>query len=376
MNFAIDWLNVVRVVSILGAVQGFILFLLLFQKRKNKSMFYLSFFLLSFSFFIGTYAEPTFELYLSYPYLPVLLDFLPFFQTPMVYLYFYHTIFKDKRQRFPVIIHLLPAILDIVLVHAWYLTGDSENFREILYQSFFESPHPVVWVSSLAKYTSGIIYSVLILGIIYGFKQKYSFSSKNRQQQKWLFAGAFAHAFCWLLVIITGIVIYNYKMDHSIVKAFILFELVSFTITMYIIAFFAFRYPNLFPEVQARSKIAQKLNLDNEKFSYIERQLENLMKRKFHYLDETASLQSTAKRLGIHANVLSYIVNEKFGKNFSEYINDLRLDHFIGLLKIDNGSTLLRLAFDSGFASKTTFNLSFKKRFNIAPGEYLNPRKI
>ena len=76
------------------------------------------------------------------------------------------------------------------------------------------------------------------------------------------------------------------------------------------------------------------------------------------YLDSSLSLRSFAEQIKIHPNQLSWLLNASFGKNFNEYINHYRIETFKSLAKNPQNSniTIMGLAYDSGFNSKTAFN--------------------
>jgi AraC-like DNA-binding protein len=70
---------------------------------------------------------------------------------------------------------------------------------------------------------------------------------------------------------------------------------------------------------------------------------------------------------------MSYLINSGFGENFFQFINKYRVERAKELLNIDKLSkySILGIAFESGFNSKTTFNTTFKKFTNQTPSEYL-----
>ncbi|MBC7935667.1 MAG: AraC family transcriptional regulator [Rhizobacter sp.] len=78
-------------------------------------------------------------------------------------------------------------------------------------------------------------------------------------------------------------------------------------------------------------------------------------------------------QLSCTVHFLSKIINEQFGKNFFDYINAYRVGYFIQLAQkpASDQYTILSLAFESGFNSKSTFNHSFKKMTDKTPSQYL-----
>ncbi len=91
------------------------------------------------------------------------------------------------------------------------------------------------------------------------------------------------------------------------------------------------------------------------------------------YLNPQLSLRSLAEQVNLHPNKLSSLINEQKGINFNELINHYRLDYFkrIAFDPDYKHMTLLGLAYESGFNSKTVFNAFFKKKEGITPSTWL-----
>jgi len=89
------------------------------------------------------------------------------------------------------------------------------------------------------------------------------------------------------------------------------------------------------------------------------------------YLEPDLKLADLADRIGANTSVLSKVINAHYGLNFNDFINAKRCEAF--MKRLQNGEhkqhTLLSLALDSGFNSKSTFNRAFKKHFGISPGQ-------
>ena len=122
--------------------------------------------------------------------------------------------------------------------------------------------------------------------------------------------------------------------------------------------------------------ISTSLLSKNEIENYLEK-LNELMKVDEIYKDPSMSLRHLAEKLELHPNKLSWLVNEQIGKNFNEYINTFRLITFKEKALDPNNShlTLLGLAYESGFNSKTVFNVFFKKMEGMTPRMWVNAQK-
>lgn len=90
------------------------------------------------------------------------------------------------------------------------------------------------------------------------------------------------------------------------------------------------------------------------------------------YEDPELTLSSLAEVIGIHAVLLSRIINQRLGVNFNDFVNQLRVKSVQEAIQRGEhaSQTLLGLAFSAGFNSKTTFNRSFMKFAGISPKAY------
>jgi len=101
--------------------------------------------------------------------------------------------------------------------------------------------------------------------------------------------------------------------------------------------------------------------------------LTSCMENDKFYLNSELSLKLLAEHLSIHPNKLSWLLNNHVGQNFNEFINTYRLEDF--KTKAVNPSnkhiTILGLAYESGFQSKSAFNSFFKKSMGSTPKVWL-----
>lgn len=95
------------------------------------------------------------------------------------------------------------------------------------------------------------------------------------------------------------------------------------------------------------------------------------------YQDPELTLTALAVKLGIQPHDLSRIVNMGLEKNFNDFINELRVRDIARKMQDPAGDqlTLLGIAYESGFNSKTTFNRVFKEMTGRTPVEYKNSLK-
>jgi AraC-like DNA-binding protein len=89
------------------------------------------------------------------------------------------------------------------------------------------------------------------------------------------------------------------------------------------------------------------------------------------YLNPELTLGELANQLRTNTSLLSRVINTCFGQNFNDYINTYRIAEAERKLQdpLYQHYTLLAVALESGFNSKSTFNRVFKKLKSATPSE-------
>ena len=116
-----------------------------------------------------------------------------------------------------------------------------------------------------------------------------------------------------------------------------------------------------------KSKLTHSKALDNVRL------LNGIMEDEKPYLDPDFDLVklSALSRLPVHN--ISETLNGLIGQSFNDYTNNYRVEEFkkLALQKEYRNFTILALAFEAGFKSKSTFNAAFQKFTGVTPSEYI-----
>jgi AraC-like DNA-binding protein len=109
---------------------------------------------------------------------------------------------------------------------------------------------------------------------------------------------------------------------------------------------------------------------ETDAYSYIEDYINN----EKPFLQTELTINDLASSLNIPAHKLSKILNSFYNKTFFDYINSKRIEFFKKKIEQEEHHTysIISLAFDSGFNSKSAFYRYFKKLEGITPGDYIN----
>ena len=135
---------------------------------------------------------------------------------------------------------------------------------------------------------------------------------------------------------------------------------------------------NLSIEINEPSKekyLKNKLN-DDLKEEYKTKILA-FIEREKPYLQAKLSINDLSKATQIPKHFISQVINDSLGQTFYSFINSYRVNEVKKRIQEDNQDkyTLLSIALDAGFNSKSGFNNNFKLETGMTPIEYKNTLK-
>ena len=366
--------------------------LLLFKKNKSTAdKILLAWFLLmaahqAFYYFENSEYQSRFPFLIGYE--------LPFPLIQAVMLFLYASALTDNLPGKKVywLLHFLPAIACYIYLIEFLSRPAGEKLYIVTHQGVgYEA---FILIKLYAIILSGIIYVTWTLVLLHRHQKKIrdNFSDIEKINLLWLQYLTYGVGIIWLTVIFGDDV-------HTFI-AIVLYVMV--------IGFFGIRQTSIFshnmplaaetvphnlkaeseiensplpePDVEsnAEKNKYQKSGLDEDELLLIHEKLTNLMQRERLYTNPELTLSDTAHYLNIHPNYLSQVINSVTKKNFYDYINSQRVEEFNRIVKESKNQkfTLLSLAFECGFNSKTSFNRNFRKVTGLSPSQYLKQMNV
>ena len=117
-----------------------------------------------------------------------------------------------------------------------------------------------------------------------------------------------------------------------------------------------------------------KLNTDSEYY----KSLISLFENEQIFLQPELTLEILSSKMNISKSYLSALINPTTGKNFYNFVNSYRADYLISLFKKNKTKnfTILSLAYEAGFNSKSTFQSFFKKYTGKTPSQYIKALQL
>ncbi|MDY8136071.1 helix-turn-helix domain-containing protein [Aquimarina sp. 2201CG5-10] len=131
---------------------------------------------------------------------------------------------------------------------------------------------------------------------------------------------------------------------------------------------FKIRFP-----LNKENESKKKNKLDEKEINEIQNLVDNFLEEKKGYCRSELSLSILANEINTTTNKLSWVLNNIYKKTFYELVNEYRVEYFLQMINENKHKefTLVSIAFEVGFNSKSTFYKAFKEITNFTPTEYI-----
>jgi AraC-like DNA-binding protein len=227
-------------------------------------------------------------------------------------------------------------------------------------------------VLSIAISLSGIAYVIWSNKLLIRHKKNIEnrFSSLEKVDLKWLQFLTWGLGAIWIIVVFS-------EGGPAIYLALVVF--------IFLIGFLGIRQEKIFSSsaivkngstitVEKRKEKYAKSGLKKDTSDVVYKKLIDLMTTGLVYKNRELTIGTLASKLEVHPNHLSQIINELEGKNFYDFVNTYRVNEFKRIVRFPENQniTLLALAHDCGFNSKSSFNRYFKKATGQTPSQYFS----
>jgi AraC-like DNA-binding protein len=308
--------------------------------------------------------------YVQFPYLLGFELPLPLVHVPFLYLYTASLTDQSSPNKFK-ILHFLPFFAIYVLFFN-FLTSPL-TYKIQVYQLKGQGYEWQRNLMNVAIIISGVIYIALSLWLLRKHRKNIvgQFSNIEKINLNWLRYLIYGTAGIWIFVI--------FGIDELIYGSVVVYMLFLGYFGIRQVGIFTHFHPVVIHQANIPNEVKyQKSGLSEEAARSIHKELTQLMQEKKMYQNPEITLSELSQKLNVHPNILSQVINSLEQKNFFDYINSQRVEMFKKIVTLPENQkfTLLSLAYECGFNSKTTFNRNFKKATGLSPSEYLQHENI
>jgi len=342
-------------------LQGFIFGSILFLKNKyNQHLKYLGLLVLFFSFYILWVLKFDYGLQEQLPYLQFLPVLFIWGIGPAFYIYF-KLYFGETISLKKVYTYFIPLLFEQLYFNTitliWWLNNweykNMSSIEKLLVDSVFSVEH-VIGMILIGFYLVKSFQLIKSKGL--------HTSSKN--------ASIFFYSFLivwliWTLYTFFDAIEYNLNLPPS---SFYFFYILL-TILLYGVSFLGFKIDN---SKFSLIGVDKRTELSSEMIE-LSHEIQNIIEKEKLYLNPELNLRDLSDLLEVTPNKISNTINITKKESFRDFINQYRVNEFKRRLKKSNleTHTIISIAYDSGFNSKSSFQRIFKKNEGMTATEYI-----
>ncbi len=385
------YFSFVFLVAIIGLMVAAILYFL--NRERSFSARLLAGYLLSISVISLFSALYHTNFFLFFPHVPRTMVFLSLSASPFAYLYVRSVLQQEYTWRKWDFVFFIPAVLYTLNMVPFYCMpreAKLDIIRQQLSNNSIIALEPEGWLPQgwgiILRMIYGVILASFQVKMLVNWRSKHpeELIPQNLAMFKWLIA--------FTVLVLSTFIVLLIEYAFQISYFFDFYRLITLTMTLSICiaCIFLFLQPNLlygltgwFQEVNGSDlsepevAIAQEPTPSNTFSKETERSyrtlLESHLSAQQPFLKVGYKISDLSKELEIPTYILSAFINQAFGKNFNEWVNEYRVHYLKGLLQQNpdyRKYTLEALGKLAGFNSRTTFIAAVKKTTRRTPSEF------
>jgi AraC-like DNA-binding protein len=371
INLYLGDMDLITIIILIGIGQGFFVsVLLLTLNRGNKTANrLLGILIFLFSISISGFAFIRTDSYKDFPYLIGLPSTVIFLFGPFFYFYVKELTAGQLKFKKKYILNLIPFLVLIIYKLPFFLKSPEEKLASLKSLGTFDESLVILIIQIIHLF----IYLFFVKKLLneYELKIKSAMSSLDKINLRWISVGM--NAFIVIFGIMT-IFIVLFISGINIYSTYITIIPLLVSITILAISYFGLTQPIIIPfEIEInKSKKYEKSSLTSKNSEKYLEKLLTIMESEKPFLNNDLTLQKLSEMLSVSQHHLSQIINEKLNQNFFDFVNSYRIEEAKRLLLDKRGEllTILAIAEEVGFNSKSAFNIAFKKYTSMTPTQF------
>ncbi|HOV09995.1 MAG: Melibiose operon regulatory protein [Spirochaetes bacterium ADurb.Bin218] len=333
---------------------------LVVKKRKLENINLFILFALMGIILLQFYSVVTFKI-LSYPVIISFHSTIMFIFSPILYFAYYVVAFPEIKPPKKFYLCFIPAA--IAFIGDLYLFFLDNHTKQTLVQNFFGNINS----PGVTLFKLGASFAILQMLLYHLALIKVLIPALHNNNGRNIILITFIYSICSAsssIIAIPGYIQGN--------PDFIRYSAIIISISFIFTYLIGIRYPDFLQllSINVKKTSYSKSLLKGLNTGLLLQELELLMKDKKLFLNEEITLKDIAETLHISQHQLSQLINEKFNVNFNTFINSYRIEFAKSLLIEKPHLTVLTIAYESGFNSKSTFYDAFTKHAGVTPLEY------
>jgi AraC-like DNA-binding protein len=363
-------LNLLAVLNLLGVAQAFLMAVaLLNMKRGNRfANRILGALVITIAIVVGGSVLLTTNYVFVFPHLSRVHHPFVFLAGPLLFLYI--KALTSGKQKFDKkeLGHFIPFALFLLYLIPYYFQSGWAKLNILISEYYEESLGWWYYFRSALFIIQFLIYLILITTTLFRYSRS---SDRNSPRGKHIL---FQVRFFVISSIVLWVgVVLRYTLDQS--GSTNLLVPFGASVLIYAMGYLQLSKPEMVLGSEDAPPPVKKYEKSTLLPAWSDRYLDKLlqvMENEKPFLDGDLTLQKLAERLAIPAQHLSQVINERLDQTFSDFINAYRVEEAKKRLLDPKTQhyTVLAIAEEVGFSSKSSFNAVFKKHTNTTPSEF------
>jgi AraC-like DNA-binding protein len=297
----------------------------------------------------------------------------PLFVGPVIYLYVRSIFTAHYNWLNHNLIHFIPSMVFIVFISTPMLISLHKGEMIFTYLEFIAEYRKEMFTLFDVVF---VVYSLVSLKTFLRFKQalKLNYSTLSKIKYDWI-----SLLLVGTLTIASGHLALSFMSHLQGAETFQRSYLTIFSIVILVI-YLGYHginqsrilLPNFLVNESASKKQDYLFGIDKEELEQLKTRLEDVLVKDKAYLDQDLTLNKLADLIPTNNKKLSGFINQHLNTSFYDLINAYRVEAVKEKMNSENYDhmTLLGMAYDSGFNSKSSFNRIFKKETGLSPSSY------
>ncbi|MBK8150226.1 MAG: helix-turn-helix domain-containing protein [Acidobacteria bacterium] len=245
--------------------------------------------------------------------------------------------------------------------------------HDLEWKGWFDKSYGAVFGSTVfvTEFVWNFVFLILAIGLYRRYRSWLNDNFSDTEKIKFNWLRNFLYLFTGVLMLAAVFDFINSFLFRLSYIQYFYFEIVLAFVTYYLAIAGYLRSKTIDVEFHSAPSVPEsderRLLLNEDGLEKLKERLLNVIHKEKPHLDPQLTLTELSKNLGVNSSVLSFVINNGFGKNFNDFINGFRIEEVKSRLSDAEGATLLGIAFECGFNSKATFNRAFKKFTGTTP---------
>jgi AraC-like DNA-binding protein len=315
-----------------------------------------------------------------------------------LYIYVKNTFYPGRLWRTADLLLFIPALIYVADMLPFFLAPPDEKiaiFRESLsslnkLQGVTEGWIHIKGLHFILRYLFAFVLLLLIIVMLY----------RNRNNQAWQASTQVNRPFYFVLLLIIlysptmfpgifGVLLHAHWYDLEFLETSLAVSLIGLIVCLVFspdVLYGYLRSVNLIQPVEPvlkktedekSTEAAGRSTEDNVHVELISAKMDAYAKAEKPFLQQGFSIRDLSKQLSVPVYQISYVINNKYDRNFSSWLNLQRIEYFLELARSEQNKniTLEALGKDAGFSNRITFINAFKREKGMSPGAYLKLEK-